>query len=142
MNHERHRLVTRADCGSCGPTPPASSTARPARAFDEIARDYGTRDACQGLLVPDPPGTTSRNREAAANTAHAQALVIEDARGRRGGELDSYVDLLQILDPKGWIVPRRLTPEVDGEWKSIATPGGPHPEVMQPQDFPTTGFRP
>lgn len=76
------------------------------------------------------------------NIAFVRALFIGDAIRRQDGALDSLVDVVQVLDPDGRIVPRRSGPELDGESESIASPEGPHEDVVQPQRFPSTGLRP
>lgn len=110
---------------------------------DEIASDYkGTSGAHREPLADDHTGTTSAPHRAAVNIAFVRALFIGDAIRRRDGALDSLVDVVHVLDPDGRIVPRRSGPELDGESESIATPGGPHKDVVQPQHFPSTGLRP
>ncbi len=110
------------------------------KSLDEIAQDYyESGDAYRELLATDPTGTTSATYEAVANTAYGRALLIEDASGRRGGDLDFYVDPAPGLDPEGWIVTLCPTPEAGAEWESIATPSGAHQVVVQPH---ATGLRP
>lgn len=112
------------------------------KSFDEFAQDhYASSDAYRELLATHPSRTTSATHEAFANTACAWALLTEDAIGRRGGDLDYYVDPVQVLDPEERIVLRRSTPEVGVACEPLAT-GAAQPEVTHPHDFPTTGSRP
>lgn len=140
MNPGPHRLVTGTELRLQRADEHGVRYDDPGKSFDEIGRDdHGASDAYRELLAPDPTGTGSATHRAAANTAHARALLIEEVSGRGGGELDLYVECVQALDPEGRIPPRCSTPEVDGE--CIANPGRGHQEVMPPQDFPTTGLR-
>ena len=104
--------------------------------FDDIIRDL-TGDAYRRLLAPDTEGTTSAPHQA-ANTAYARALLMNDAIGCEGGDPNSQVDPVRVLDPAGRIVPRPPTPEAGGEWESIAAPGAVHQDVMQRQYSPIT----
>lgn len=142
MYPEPHRLVTETELWLRWADAHGVRYDDSGMSFDEIARDYyGTSDAYRELLAPDLMGTTSATHQAAADTAYVRALLIEAAIGRRGGDLDIYVDPVQVLDPAGRIVSRRSTPEVGG-WESIATPVADREEAPQPHACPTTGFRP
>lgn len=116
------------------------------KSFDAVARDYyQTSDAFRELLTPALRGEgPSATRQAAANTAYARALLIAAVIERRGGDLDLYVDPVQVRDPNGRIVPPQQGSEVMGEWESIATPAAASEGLWQPHDDPTTdrGFRP
>lgn len=144
MNPEPHRLVTETELWLQWADAHGVRYDDSGKSFDEIARDYyETSDAYRELLAPDPVGTTSETHQTAADTAYARVLLIEAAIGRRGGDLDIYVDPVQVLDPERRIVPRRSTPHPCG-WESVATPVAAPEEVLQPHACPTTtvGFRP
>lgn len=144
MNPKRHRLVTGDELWLQRAHGHGVRYDNARKSFDDIAQDnQASIGAYSELLAPDPRALTSANHQAAVNTAHARALPIEDAVGRRLGiELGFYVEPLRVLAPEGRIVPRRSTRDVDGEWESIAILAVAHQEVMRPHDFPTTGLRP
>ena len=116
------------------------------KSIDDVARDYyQTRDASRELLAPDlMGGTLTASHQMAANTAYARVLLIEAAIERRGGDLDLSVDPIQVNDPNGRIVPRRLTPEPGARWESVAATVAAPEQLPQLHDIPTTtsGFRP
>lgn len=117
------------------------------KSFDDVARDhYQTSDAHHELLTPGlrNDGLSSRH-QATANTAYARGLLIEAAIDRSGGDLDLYVDTVQVRDPNAPIVPPQQSPEAMGEWEDVApVPFAAHEEPPQQQDAPNTdrGFRP
>lgn len=144
MNPKRHRLVTGDGLWLQKAQGRGVRHHNAGKSFDDIAQDnLSSIGAYSEHLAPDPRALTSANHQAAATTAHARALPIQDAVGSRlGSELGFYVEPLWVLAPEGRIVPRRSTRDVNGEWESIATLAVAHQEVMRPQDFPTTGLRP
>ena len=146
MNHDAHHLVTRAELWLQWADEHGVRYDDAGKSFDDVARDYyQTSEACRELLTPALRGDgLSATRQATANTAYARALFIEAAIERRGGDLDLYVDPVQVLGPHGRIVPPQQGPEVMGEWESIATPAAAPEELLQPHDASTTdrGFRP
>ena len=146
MNHDADRLVTRTGLWLQWAEEHGVRYDDSGKSFDDVARDYyQTSDAYRELLTPALRGDgLSATRQATANTAYARALLIEAAIERRGGDLDLYVDPVQVRDPNGRIVPTQQCPEVMGEWESIATPDAAPKELPRPHDAPTTdrGFRP
>lgn len=146
MNHDAHRLVTRTELWLQWADAHGVRYDDFGKSFDDVARDYyQTSDAYRELLTPAMRGDgLSATHQAAANTAYARALLIEAVIERRGGDLDLYVDPVQVRDPHGRTVPPQQSPEVMGEWESIATPAAAPEELPQPHDAPTTdwGFRP
>lgn len=81
------------------------------KSLDEIVQDfYETSDAHSEPLALESAGTSHAPHQAAADLAYARALPIEAAIGRQGGEPDSCVHPVQILDTEGRIVSRRSTP--------------------------------
>lgn len=94
------------------------------KSFDEVAQDHCVSgEAHHELLATDRMGTTSAAHEAFARTTKARTQVTDEAIGRPGGDLECHVDPVQVLDPEGQIVPRRLAPDAGGAWESIAAPG-------------------
>ena len=146
MNHDADRLATRAQLWLQWADAHGVRYDDAGKSFDDVARDYHqTSDAYRELLTPEARGDVlSVTHRAAANTAYARALLIEAAIERRGGDLDLYVDPVQVRDPNGRIVPPQQRPEVTGEWESIATPAAAPEELWQPHGASTTdrGFRP
>ena len=117
------------------------------QSFDDVARDYHqTSDAYRELLTPEARGDSlSATHQAAANTAYARALLTEAAIERRAGDLDLYVDPVQVRDPHGRIVPPKQRPEAMGEWEDVApVPFAAAEEPAQQHDARTTdrGYRP
>lgn len=117
------------------------------KSFDDVARDhYQTSDAYRELLTPGLRNDgLSSTHQATANTAYARGLLIEAAIDRSGGDLDLYVDTVQVRDPNAPIVPPQQSPEAMGEWEDVApVPFAAHEEPPQQQDAPNTdrGFRP
>ncbi len=115
------------------------------KSFDDVARDYyQTSDAYRGLLTPEARGDVlSATHKAAANTAYARALLIEAAIERRGGDVDLYVDPVQVRDRHGQIVRPQLRPEAM-EWEDAAPVTFAAPEEpAQQRGAPTNwGYRP
>ena len=146
MNHDGHRLVTRIELWLQWADAHGVRYDDSGKSFDDVARDYyQTSEAYRELLTPEVRGDgLSATHKAAANTAYARALLIEAVIERRGGDLDLYVDPVQVRDPQGRIVPPQQGPEVMGEWETIATPDAAPEELPRPHDAPTTdrGFRP
>lgn len=146
MNHDPDRLVTRIDLWLRWADDHGVRYDDAGKSFDDVARDYyETSGACRELLTPALRGDgLSAMHQATANTAYARALLIEAVIERRGGDLDLYVDPVQVRDPHGRIVPPQQGPEVMGEWESIATRAAAPEELPQLHDAPTTdrGFRP
>lgn len=145
MNHDAHRLVTRTGLWLQWADAHGVHYDDAGKSFDDVARDYHqTSDAYRELLTPEARGDVrSATHKAAANTAYARALLIEAAIERRGGDLDLYVDPVQVRDSSGRIVPPQQCPEVMGEWESIATTAAAPEELLQPHGASTTdrGFR-
>ena len=117
------------------------------KSFGDVARDsHQTSDAYRELLTPEARGDVlSATHKAAANTAYARALLIEAAIERRGGDLDLYVDPVQVRDPHGRIVPPQQSPEAMGEGEAVApVPFAAPGEPAQQRDARTTdrGYRP
>lgn len=141
MNHESQPLVTETRLWLRQASRHGFRGDGNGQSFDEAAPTPARPVSPPASSWPPSWGATnlSATRRGSANTARTP--IIEPAIGRRGDELDFYVDTIQVLDPEGRIVPRRPTPEAGGEWESITTPGVEHQEVMQSQDFPTTGLR-
>lgn len=112
------------------------------KSFDGVARDYyETRDAYRELIAPDQTGSQLATQRAAVNTAYALALLIEAAIERRGGDVDFYVDPVQVRDPDGRIVPRHSTP--DGSWEAFSSPALTPEELPQHEATKTDlGLRP
>lgn len=110
--------------------------------FDEVARDYyETSDAYRELLAPDVSGSQSATHQAAARTAYARALLIEAVIERRGGDVDFYVDPVQVRDSDGRIVPRGST--ADGSWESFSSPAVAPDELPRHRAISTAlGCRP
>ena len=115
------------------------------KSFDDVARDfYQASEACRELLTPEARGDSlSATHQAAANTAYARALLTEAAIERRAGDLDLYVDPVQVREPEGRIVAPQHSPEAMGEWEDLA-PVFAAPEQPPRHDSPTMdrGFRP
>ena len=74
---------------------------------------------------------------------HDRCELIEAAIDRRGGDLDLYVDPVQVRAPNGRIVPPQRSPEAMGEGEDLA-PVFAAPEEPPRHDSPTMdrGFRP
>ena len=111
------------------------------KSFGDVARDsHQTSDAYRELLTPEARGDVlSATHKAAANTAYARALLIEAAIERRGGDLDLFVDPVQVRDPNGRIVPPQHFPEARGEWEDVApVPFAAAEEPAQQHDARTT----
>ena len=147
MNHDADRLVTRTGLWLQWAEEHGVRYDDSGKSFDDVARDYHqTSDAYRELLTPEARGDVlSVTHRAAANTAYARALLIEAAIERRGGDLDLYVDPVQVRDPNGRIVPPQQGPEAIGEWEDVApVPLAAPEEPPQQHDAPTTdtGFRP
>lgn len=147
MNHEAHHLVTRTELWLQWADAHGVRYEDADKSFDDVARDHNqTSDAYRELLTPELRGDGfSATRQAAANTAYARALLIEAVIERRGGDLDLFVDPVQVRDPNGRIVPPQHFPEARGEWEDVApVPAAAPEERPQPHDAPTTdtGFRP
>lgn len=146
MNDDAARLVTRAQLWLRWADAHGVRHDDVGKSFDDVARDfYQAGAAYRGLLTPEARGDgLSATHQAAANTAYARALLIEAVIDRRGGDLDLYGDPVQVRHPHGRIVPPQQSPEVMGEWESIATPAAAPEELQQPHDAPTRdrGFRP
>ena len=147
MNHDGHRLVTRIELWLQWADAHGVRYDDAGKSFDDVARDYyQTSDAYRELLTPEARGDgLSATHKAAANTAYARALLIESVIERRGGDLDLYVDPVQVRDPHGRIVPPQQRPEAMGEWEDVVSvPAAPPEERPQQLDAPTTdtGFRP
>lgn len=145
MNHDADRLVTRAQLWLQWADEHGVRYDDSGKSFDDVARDYyQTSDAYRELLTPALRGDgLSATHQAAANTAYARALLIEAAIEGRGGDLDLYVDPVQVRDPNGRIVPPQHGPETMGEWEDVVPCAAPQ-EPPQQYDAPTTdrGFRP
>lgn len=77
------------------------------KSFAEVARDYyQTSDSYRELVYPDlGDDALTASHRAAANVANARTLLIEAVIGRRGGDLDPYVNPLEVIDPNGRGVP-------------------------------------
>lgn len=147
MNHDAVRLVTRAQLWLQWADEHGVSYDTSGKSFDDVARDYyQTSDAYRELLTPAMRGDgLSATHEAAANTAYARALLIEAAIEGRGGDLDLYVDPVQVRDPHGRIVPTQHRPEAMGEWEDVVSvPFAAPEEPAQQHDARTTdrGYRP
>jgi len=147
MNHDPDRIVTRIELWLRWADAYGVRYDDVGKSFDDVARDfYQTGDAYRELVTPELRGDgLSATHQAAANTAYARALLIEAAIERRGGDLDLYVDPVQVRDPNGRIVPPQQSPEVMGEWEDVApVPFTAPEEPPQQHDAPTTdrGFRP
>ncbi len=145
MNHHPDRLVTRAQLWLQWADAHGVRYDDAGKSFDDVARDYyQTSDAYRELLTPGlRDDGLSSTHQAAANTAYARGLLIEAAIDRRGGDLDLYVDPVQVRDPNGRIVPPQRSPEAMGEWEDLA-PVFAAPEEPPRHDSPTMdrGFRP
>ena len=113
------------------------------RSLDEIARDYnGSGDDYRGLLAHTVGTASSATpRGGCEHRLHAIPRT-QDVIGGVGGDLDSYVDLVQALDQQGRIVSSASTPEPAGDWESSAPPVADPEEVLQPDDSPITGVTP
>ncbi|MHA6508298.1 hypothetical protein [Tessaracoccus sp. Y1736] len=147
MNHHADRLVPRAQLWLQWANEHGVRYDDAGKSFDDVARDYyQTSDAYRELLTPEARGgVLSATHKAAANTAYARALLIEAAIERRGGDLDLYVDPVQVRDPHGRIVPPQQRPEAMGEWEDVApVPFAAPEEPVQQHDARTTdrGYRP
>ena len=138
MNHDADRLVTRAQLWLQWADAHGVRYDDAGKSFDDVARDYyETSDAYRELLSRGARGDVlSATHKAAANTAYARALLIEAAIERRGGDLDLYVDPVQVRDPHGRIVPPQQSPEAMGEWGDVAA--GP---VRNPRGTPAAARR-
>jgi len=147
MNHDPDRAVTRIELWLQWADAHGVRYDDVGKSFDDVARDfYQTGDAYRELLTPElRVDGLSATHQAAANTAYARALLIEAAIERRGGDLDLYVDPVQVRDPNGRIVPPQQSPEAMGEWEDVApVPFTAPKKPPQQHDAPTTdrGFRP
>lgn len=147
MNHDAERLVTRTELWLQWADAHGVRYDDVGKSFDDVARDfYQTSEACRELLTPEARGDSlSATHQAAANTAYARALLIEAAIKLRGGDLDLYVDPVQVRDPHGRIVPLQHSPEAMGEWEDVApVPVAAPEEPAQQHDARTTdsGYRP
>ncbi|BEH01698.1 hypothetical protein brsh051_09790 [Brooklawnia propionicigenes] len=147
MNHDADRLVTRAQLWLQWADEHGVLFDDAGKSFDDVARDYcQTSDAYRELLSREARGDVlSATHKAAASTAYARALLIEAAIERRGGDLDLYVDPVQVRDPQGRIVPPQQRPEAVGEWEGVAqVPFAAPEEPAQHHDARTTdrGYRP
>lgn len=147
MKHDPDRLVTPIELWLRWADAHGVRYADAGKSFDDVARDcYQASEACRELLTASAPGDVlSVTHRAAANTAYARALLIEAAIERRGGDLDLYVDPVQVRDPHGRIVPPKQRPEAMGEWEDVApVPFAAAEEPAQQHDARTTdrGYRP
>ena len=147
MNHDADRLVTRTGLWLQWAEEHGVRYDDSGKSFDDVARDfYQTSDAYREFLTPEARGDVlSATHKAAANTAYARALLIEAAIERRGGDLDLYVDPVQVRDPHGRIVPPQQSPEAMGEGEDVApVPFAAPEEPAQQRDARTTdrGYRP
>lgn len=147
MNHDADRLVTQAQLWLQWADEHGVSYDDAGKSFDDVARDYyQTSDAYRELLTPEARGDgLSATHKAAANTAYARALLIESVIERRGGDLDLYVDPVQVRDPHGRIVPPQQRHEAMGEWEDVApVPFAAREEPARQHDARTTdrGYRP
>lgn len=146
MNHDADHLVTRAQLWLPWADEHGLRYDDAGKSFDDVARDYyQTSDAYRELLTPEARGgVLSGTHKAAANTAYARALLIEAAIERRGGDLDQYLDPLQVRDPHGRIVPPQQRPEAMEEWEDVAPVPFAATEEPAQHDARTIdrGFRP
>ena len=147
MNHDPGRLVTRTELWLQWTEDHVVRYDGADKSFDDVARDYyETSDAYRDLLTPALRGDgLSATHQTAANTTYARALLIEAAIERRGGDLDLYVEPVQVRDPIGRTVPPQQSLEAMGEWEDVAPVPFTAPEKPpQQHDAPTTdrGFRP
>ena len=111
------------------------------KSFDDVARDnFQTGDGNREILTPEARGDVlSATHKAAASATYARALLIEAAIERRGGDLDLYVDPVQVRDPFRLIVPVRQRPEAMGEWEDVTlVPFAAPEEPAQQHDARTT----
>ena len=140
MNHDAHRLVTRIELWLQWAEDHGVRYDDAGKSFDDVVRDYyQTSDVYRELLTPAPRGGgLSATHQAAANTAYARALLIEGVIERRGGDLDLFVDPVQVRNPNGRIVPRQQSPEAMGEWEYQAPVLSAPEELPQPYDARTT----
>lgn len=102
MKHDAHRLVTRIELWLQWVEDHGVRYDDAGKSFDDVARDYHqASDAYREFLAcaPRDDGLGATD-QAAANTATARALLIEGVLERRGGDLDLFVDPVQILNPK------------------------------------------
>ena len=146
MNHDADRLVTRAQLWLQWADEHGVRYDDAGKSFDDVARDfYQASAAYRELLAPEARGDVlSATHKAAANTAYARSLLIEAAIERRGGDLDLYVDPVQVRDPHGRIEPPQQRPEAMAEWEDVApVPFAAPEEHAQQHDARTTnrGFR-
>lgn len=147
MNHDAHRHATRIEMWLRWADAHGVGYDEGGKSFDDVARDfYQTGDAYRELVTPELRGDgLSATHQVAAKAAYARALLIGAAIERRGGDLDLYVDPVQVRDPNGRIVPPQQSPEAMGEWGDVApVPFATLEEPPQPHDASTTdrGFRP
>ena len=146
MNHDADRLVTRAQLWLQWADEHDVRYDDADKSFDDVARDYyQTGEAYRELRTPALRGDgLSATHQAAVNTAYARALLIEAAIERRGGDLELYVDPVQVRDPHGRIVPPQQSPEAMGAWEDGAPVTLAALEEPPRYDSPTTvrGFRP
>jgi len=147
MNHDADRLKARAELWLAWADYHGVRYDDAGKSFDDVARDYHrTSDVYRELMNREARGDVlSATHKAAANTAYARALLIEAAIERRGGDLDLYVDPVQVCDPQGRIVPPQQRPEAMGEWEDVAlVPFAAPEEPAQQHDARTTGrgYRP
>ena len=143
MNHDADRLVTRAQLWLQWADEHGVRYDDAGKSFDDVARDYyQTSDAYRELLTPALRGDgLSATHEASADTAYGRALLIEAASEGRGGDLDLYVDPVQVRDPNGRIVPPQQRPEAMGEWEDVSPVPFAAPEEPAQQHDPRTTDR-
>lgn len=147
MNHDAVRLVTPAQVWLQWVDEHGVRYDDAGKSFDDVARDYDqTSDAYREFLTPEAGGDVlSATHMAAVNTAYARSLLIEAAIERRGGDLDLYVDPVQVRDPRGRIVPPQQRPDAVGEWGDVAlVPFATPEDPAQQHDSRTIdrGYRP
>lgn len=98
--------------------------------------DDDARDGYRRLYVRDREGTTLAPHQV-VNAADAWALLIEDAIGRRGADLDLSVDPVPVLDHDLRTSPRCSTSDTRS-WEVTAAQQG----VRQTHESAGAGFRP
>nr|WP_139280207.1 hypothetical protein [Tessaracoccus bendigoensis] len=147
MNDDAHRLAIRIGLWLQWADAHGVHYDDSGESFDDEARDYyQTGEAYRELLTPAlRVDGLSATHQAAVNTACARALLVEAAIEGRGGDLDLYVDPVQVRDPNGRIVPPQERPKAMGEWEGVAlVPFAAPEEPAQQHDARTTdrGYRP
>lgn len=145
MNQDPHHLVTSTELWLQWAADHGVRYDDTGKTFEDVARDYyQSSDSYRELMYPDlGDAALTASHRAATNVAYARSLIIEAMIGRRGGDLDPYVDPIEVFDPNGRSVPRHPAAGSDPLWESVPPPAAAPEPFPQPSDADADrGFRP